>query len=124
MKYVNQVTGFEIELVGLTEKKEKFYQQAVGKFRKNTDWFAFEEFGFGLMSPLYVGRKSHLEVMGDPLYLALEDMWLQLGVQQGMVKTEAGQKGKAIVKRRQESGGRQTSDKSHGPKARHMATAR
>ena len=89
MKYVNPETGVEIELSGLTNKQRSFYQQALKKFRENTSWLAFDEFAFGMMSPIYSGRDSHLKVLGDPLYRALKDMWLQLGVQQGMVRRKA-----------------------------------
>lgn len=100
MRYLNSDTGVAIELVKLTNEEEKFYRQAVEKFRENIDWLTFEEFVFGVMSPLYVGRESHLDVVKDPLYLALEDMWLQLGVQQGMVKAGGSQKERTDGQRR------------------------
>jgi hypothetical protein len=92
MKYVNPKTGVEIKLTELTERQRTFYQQAVGKFRQDTHWLAFDAFAFGTMSPLYSGRKSHLEVLRDPLYQALKDMSLQLGVQQGMISRNAKKK--------------------------------
>ena len=94
------------------------------KFRKNVDWLVFEEFVFGPMSPLYSERKSRLEVIEDPLYLALEDMWLQLGVQQGMVKAETTQEDHAVGKRRQEKRGRQAADRPNAARDRHLATTR
>ena len=124
MKYVNSDTGLEIELTGLTEEKTKFYRQALEKFRKNVDWLVFEEFVFGPMSPLYSGRKSRLEVIEDPLYLALEDMWLQLGVQQGMVKAETTQEDHAIGKRGQENRGRQAADGPNAARNGHLAATR
>lgn len=36
-------------------------------------------------SPIYRGRDSHLNVLKHPLFLALQDMALQLGVQQRMI---------------------------------------
>ena len=72
----------------LTEEEKKFYSQALTKFRQGMPWVSFEQFAFDPGSPIYKRRRSHLEVMKDPLYLALEDMWLQLGVQQGLIAEE------------------------------------
>jgi len=124
MKYVNSDTDVKIELTGLTEEKTKFYRQALEKFRKNVDWLVFEEFVFGPMSPLYSERKSRREVVEDPLYLALEDMWLQLGVQQGMVKAETTQEDHAVGERGQENRGRKADDRSNSARDRHLATTR
>jgi hypothetical protein len=124
MKYVNSDTDVEIELTGLTEEKTKFYRQALEKFRKNVDWLVFEEFVFGPMSPLYSGRKSRREVVEDPLYLALEDMWLQLGIQQGMVKAETTQEDHADGERGQENRGRKADDRPNSARDRHLATTR
>jgi len=124
MKYANSDTGVEIELAGLTAVKTKFYRQALEKFRKNVDWMAFEEFVFGPMSPLYSERKSRQEVIEDPLYLALEDMWLQLGVQQGMVKAETTQEDYAIGERGQKGRGRQAADRPNAARNRHVAAPR
>ena len=124
MKYLNSDTGVEIELTGLTEEKAKFYRQAVERFRKNVDWLVFEEFVFGPMSPLYSDRKSRLEVIEDRLYLVLEDMWLQLGVQQGMVKAETKQEDHAIGERRQEKRSRQTAGRPNVARNRHLAATR
>ena len=71
---------------GLTERQMLFYEESLQKFRENTDWLTFEAFVFGPMSPLYLDQKSHLDVLEEPLYQALKDMCLQLGVQQGMIK--------------------------------------
>lgn len=100
MKYVNPETGVEIDLSGLEGEKRKFYQQALKRFQRNTDWLSFDEFAFGVYSPLYSGRTSHLETMRDPLYLTLRDMWIQLGVQQGMVKRKAAQEKQTVGERR------------------------
>lgn len=86
MTYKNPKTGIAVELTGLTERQKRFYQEAVEKFQQNTYWLAFDAFAFGAMSPIYAARKSHLEVLKDPLYQALKDMCLQLGVQQGTIK--------------------------------------
>ena len=76
------------------------------------------------MSPLYSGRKSRLEVIEDRLYLALEDMWLQLGVQQGMVKAGTTEEDHAIGERGQENRGRQAADGPNAARNRHVAATR
>jgi hypothetical protein len=85
LRYVNPKTKFSIELSSLTESERAFYEKAVRQFQRNVDWVSFDEFLFSPKSPIYAGRRSHLEVLRHPLYLALRDMWLQLGVQQGMI---------------------------------------
>lgn len=89
LRYVNSRTHVKIELEGLTEQERKFYRRALDKFKRNLDWLSFEEFAFDPRSPIFSQRRSHLDVMKDPLYLALEDMSLQLGVQQGMIARQA-----------------------------------
>ena len=103
MTYKNPKTGIAIELTGLTERQKKFYREAVEKFQQNTSWLAFDAFAFGAMSPLYVARKSHLDVLKHPLYRALKDMCLQLGVQQGMI-TRNVNRGKHSGERRETTG--------------------
>jgi hypothetical protein len=76
MEYVNLQTGFRVKLDGLTEEEIKFYRQALKLFHQNTDWGAFDEFAFGMRSPIYSRRRSHLNVIEDPLFLALRDMSL------------------------------------------------
>jgi len=85
MRYVNLKTKFSVELGSLAGSERTFYEKAVRQFRQNVDWFSFEDFLFSPGSPIYAQRRSHLEVLRDPVYLALKDMWLQLGVQQGMI---------------------------------------
>jgi hypothetical protein len=86
MEYANPETGVAIDLASLTEEEEKFYRLALRKFQKNPPWVDFDGFAFGLRSPLYKGESSHLDVRKRPLFLALKDMSLQLGIQQGRVK--------------------------------------
>lgn len=86
MKYTNARTGMEIVLKQLSRTQKEFYAEALELFRRNTSWIEFEEFAFGSRSPLYENSDSHVDVLKDPLYLALEDMWLELGVQQGAAK--------------------------------------
>ena len=85
MVYVNLQTGVKIVLDSLTDAERNFYRQALKKFQENSKWLAFDEFAFGMRSPIYFHRNSHRDVLKDPLYLALKDMSLQLGVQQGMI---------------------------------------
>lgn len=85
MEYVNLETGLNINLNDLNETEKRFYLRALEEFNKNANWLEFDRFVLGRHAPLYDGKRSHLEVLKHPLYLALKDMWLQLGVQQGMV---------------------------------------
>jgi hypothetical protein len=57
----------------------------VKKYRANLDWFEFEDFAFGMRSPLFARTRSHLDVLQHPLYVALKEMWLDLGEKQGQV---------------------------------------
>jgi len=97
MEYVNLETGARINLDELTAEDKKFYKQAIQKFRENTNWLAFDEFAFGIRSPIYHGRRSHIEVLQSALYLVLKDMWLQLGVQQGLIKRSKKTEKKAVA---------------------------
>ena len=85
LRYVNPETGLEIDLSHLNEAEKKFYLQAFSEFEKNVDWLGFDRFVFGRNSALYKGERSHLDVLKNPLYLAVEDMWLRLGIRQGKI---------------------------------------
>ncbi|HEY2094056.1 MAG TPA: hypothetical protein VGJ81_19470 [Thermoanaerobaculia bacterium] len=85
-EYTNAHTGAEIALNELSRSQKEFYSEAFELFRRNTSWIEFEEFAFGSRSPLYENSDSHVDVLKDPLYLALEDMRLELGVQEGATK--------------------------------------
>lgn len=76
----------------LTPEEDAFLRRARRKFAQNIDWFEFEDFAFGARSPLYSKTRSHRDVLTHPLYIALKDMWLQLGVKQGKVKDASGRK--------------------------------
>lgn len=82
MKYVNDKTGLEIDLGELSEKKKKFYEKALEKFQKNIDWLEFDDFAFNYRSPVFKAKN----VLSSPLYRAMCDMSMQLGVQQGKIK--------------------------------------
>lgn len=123
MKYVNADTGVEIDLSTLNEGERTFYRRALRKFMQNTPWLAFDSFAFGMMSPLYRGRTSHLEVLRSPLYLALKNMSLQLGVQQGMIARKAREE-KGTSERGQETRSRPAKKARDRAKDRELATAR
>jgi hypothetical protein len=97
MEYVNLETGARINIDDLSAEDKKFYKQAIQKFRENTNWLAFDEFAFGIRSPIYHGRRSHFEVLQSALYLVLKDMSLQLGVQQGLIKRTKKTEKKAVA---------------------------
>src|SRR5258706_1242396 len=105
MDYVNLETGERVNLGVLTSEEKKFYRQALKRFQENTSWLAFDEFAFGMGSPIYSRQRSHLDVLKSALYLALKDMSLQLGVQQGLVaRTKKSEK--KVIARTKKSVGR------------------
>ena len=69
----------------LSAEELQFLREAEKKYRANANWFDFEDFAFGMRSPLFSRQRSHLDVLSHPLYLALKEMWLDLGVKQGLV---------------------------------------
>ncbi len=85
MKYVNSRTGVSIALDDLSDIEKQFYQRVRKQFEANAPWLLFDELAFGVSSPIYSGRTSHLDVLEQPLYLALKDMSLELGVRQGLI---------------------------------------
>ena len=85
MRYHNKESGVDIDLGTLDEEKRRLFDAAYERFRRNTNWFEFEQLVFSYTSPLFRHAKSRAEVLRDPLYLALKDMWLQLGINQGFV---------------------------------------
>ena len=85
MLYTNPHTGARVDLGRLTDAEKPLYLEALRRFAQNVDWMEFHTFAFASKSQLYAGRRSYHDVVGLPLFKALEDMWLQLGVQQGRV---------------------------------------
>jgi hypothetical protein len=71
--------------MNLTEHERAFLKRAREKFDANVDWFEFEDFAFGMRSPIYSKQRSHPDVVEHPLYTALKAMWLDLGMRQGRV---------------------------------------
>lgn len=90
MIYQNPRTGIRIDLSILNQEEQSFYRAAKERFDNQIAWFDFDDFAFGMGSPLYRGRASHHEVLQNPLYVALKDMWLELGVRQGRVRAGTG----------------------------------
>ena len=72
----------------MSEAQRAFYRDAVRLYRKGVDWFEFWNYAFGFGSPLYDGVRVRSDVLGTPLETSLRSMWLDLGVQQGMVQPE------------------------------------
>jgi hypothetical protein len=85
MRYINRKSGASIELSDLDGAKKRLYESAVDQFRKKVSWFEFEQFVFSYTSPLFSQSRSRADALEDPLYAALKDMWLQLGIDQGFV---------------------------------------
>lgn len=85
MRYHNPDSGLQIDLSGLDGERKRFYRVAAEKLDENVGWLEFEEFAFSFDSPVFRASRSRREVLSDPLYLALKDMWLRLGIMQGLV---------------------------------------
>ena len=80
----NEAT-LEQPITGLNDVEKAFLERARKLFDANTDWFRFEGFAFGMRSPLFAKTRSHQNILENPLYIALRDMWIQLGIRQGWV---------------------------------------
>ena len=85
MRYHNPNSELRIDLSNLDSERKRFYQSAVEKFDHNVDWLEFEEFAFSFSSPVFKASRNRHEVLSDPLYIVLKDLWLRLGIRQGMV---------------------------------------
>lgn len=83
---------------GLTPEEQQFLSRAQAKFADGLDWLEFENFAFGPRSPLFSRTRSQQDVVKHPLYVALRDMWLELGVRQGRIA--AAREGKSNAARR------------------------
>jgi hypothetical protein len=70
---------------GLTLAEQQFLGRAQAKFAEGADWLEFEEFAFGPRSPLFSKTRSQQDVLKHPLYVALREMWLELGLRQGRI---------------------------------------
>ncbi len=110
-------------LSNLDAREREFYQEALKRSRKNVPWAEFEEFAFGMGSPLYTHRTSHIDVLGDPLYQALKRMCLDLGVKQGLIAVEKRKQSKTDVQRRSQSGSRQATNQRNSSENRKLAAS-
>jgi hypothetical protein len=74
----------------LTPEEEAFLARARACEAENLDWFAFESFAFGMQSPIFSKSRSHHGPhVENPVYIALREMWLRLGIRQGWVGESA-----------------------------------
>jgi hypothetical protein len=105
----------------LSPEESDFLRQAEKKYRSNAHWFEFEDFAFGMRSPLFSRHRSHLDVLRHPLYLALKEMWLDLGVKQGLVSPSKHQE--EHLERRKAQGSGAAGQKRNGAKKRDVATS-
>ena len=85
MRYFNPDSGLKIELSGLDKERKRFYHDAIEKLDDNVAWLEFEDFAFSFSSPVFRASRNRQEVLFDPLYLVLKDIWLRLGMKQGLV---------------------------------------
>jgi hypothetical protein len=85
MRYHNPDSGLRIDLSDLDTGRRRFYQSAIEMLDRNVDWLEFEAFAFSFGSPVFKSSKDRQEVLTDPLFLVLKDIWLRLGIRQGMV---------------------------------------
>src|ERR1041385_5403319 len=106
----------------LTADERAFLQHARRKFEEGVDWLEFEDFAFGSRSPLYAPARSHQDVLQHPLYVALKEMWLDLGVRQGRIAV--GTKGETRHAPRGEArGGGEALDRGDAAKGHHASPA-
>ncbi|SRR6266568_7106659 len=116
---VKQQIDARTNSLSMTERD--FLRQAEQKYRSNANWFEFEDFAFGMRSPLFSRHRSHLDVLRHPLYLALKEMWLDLGVRQGLVSPSRREE-EHLARRKAQRGGA-PGQKRDSPKKRNVATA-
>lgn len=75
----------------LSSEEEEFLGIARKLAGWDLDWFAFEEFAFGMHSPVFSKSRSHHgPIDQNPVYVELRRMWLELGVCQGWVAVDSG----------------------------------
>ena len=73
MQYTNNKTGLVIELSSLSDEEKRFYQRALKRFKKNTPGWPSMTLRLA-WSAIYKRRKSHLDVLQDPLFLVLKEI--------------------------------------------------
>jgi len=123
MIYINRKTGTRIALTDVPARDRTFFRDAVRRFRRNAPWAEFEDFAFGMGSPIYSLRVSPLEVVKDPLYVALKDMWLELGVRQGLVAERTIKERHNHAPRRSQSRSREAANRQDVPEYRKLAAS-
>jgi len=111
MLFQNPVTNDHFELKGI---EAEFFRRALKKFQSNISWVSFENFAFNSSSPIYARRRSYGRLTKDPLYRALQDMWLQLGVNQGEVQDDRTGKEKGFCREVEEE--REQAGRSRAPR--------
>ncbi len=121
MFYENRKEKLKIDLAHLEGEEKQLYREAFSKFRKNVPWLEFEEFAFGKHSAIYRDRQSHVELRSDPLFLALRDMWSELGVRQGAMARASAEERREFAKRREESRRRKAEKQSDRSPQHHLA---
>jgi hypothetical protein len=89
MRYHNPDSGFSVDLGSLDDEKKRFFRVAQAQFSSNANWFEFEQLVFSYTSPVFHRSRNRADVLSDPLYHALKDMWLQLGIKQGFVAVKS-----------------------------------
>jgi hypothetical protein len=85
MRYLNRESGLQIDLSHVDSERKRFYQSALDKLDQNIPWLEFEDFAFSFGSPVFRASRNRREVLNDPLYVVLKDIWLRLGIRQGLV---------------------------------------
>jgi len=105
MRYHNPDSGLRIDLSNLDTERRRFYQSAIEMLDRNVDWLEFEGFAFSFGSPIFKASYDRQEVLTDPLFIVLKDIWLRLGIRQGMVapSKEIPTRGKARKSRQTDS---------------------
>ncbi|HYR30056.1 MAG TPA: hypothetical protein VEU30_16420, partial [Thermoanaerobaculia bacterium] len=74
-----KMVSVQDNLSKLSPDETAFLARARANFAKNMNWLEFEEFAFGMRSPLFSRQRTHKVVRENPFYTALRDMWLELG---------------------------------------------
>lgn len=85
MRYHNPDSGLRIDLANLDTERKRFYRSAIEMLDRNVDWLDFENFAFSFGSPVFKASHDRQNVLTDPLFIVLKDIWLRLGIRQGMV---------------------------------------
>ena len=85
MRYHNPDSGLQIDLSGIDADRQRFYRSAIEQLHANVDWLEFEGFAFSFGSPIFKAVHDRQDVLTDPLFIVLKDIWLRLGIRQGMV---------------------------------------